>query len=54
MIEADSNVDALIGQLARYAGRLRTIRTTHSYDAADSPKPDWRSAAHLWPGFAQD
>lgn len=54
MIEADSNLDTLIDRLTRHADRLRTSRAKRRERLSTAFTRDWRSAASLWPGFAQD
>ncbi|MEQ8410618.1 MAG: hypothetical protein RIC51_07450 [Erythrobacter sp.] len=54
MIETQSNLDAVIDRLKRHAEQLRTVRAVRRAGSRIELTSDWRSAASLWPGFAQD
>ncbi|WP_157674500.1 hypothetical protein [Erythrobacter sp. HL-111] len=54
MIEAQSNVDAVIASLARHAERRAARMQSDRSASRTGPDHAWRSASALWPGFAQD
>ena len=54
MIEAQSNIADMIGQLLAHAERSALVRADQRRRDLVAGIHPWRSAATLWPNFGQD